>query len=640
MLPHMMGQPDSAGDGQARGAAGRPPKGRFCDLVMKGGITSGVVYPKAIYNLSRHYYFRSIGGSSAGAIAAAAAAAAEYRRLTDAAEPDAGYERLNSLPEELQGESNGRTRLLSLFQPATSTRRPFAVLLSALNKRTATARTFAVVLGAVRTYWVPVAVAVLVFVVVYESFGRGFLAWLVGVVLLLLLGGLGVVGQLVLDLVGNVARNGFGLCKGTQAEGESLGAVSDWLHELFQDMAGPELRTPITFGDLWSAARKGLVEAEKGDATATERAIDLRLFVTNLNHGRPYLLPHDGKQERLFFKLADLDGYLPRDVLDWMKERCGRYRQSTPNDPPDVAAHDETPETCIRELRPDQFPLVLAVRISSSFPLLLSAVPLWVIDRDMKGGAIFRKCWFSDGGICSNFPIHLFDAMLPRWPTFGLKLEDVMPGHGAERVTLPRTYDEGYGETWNMLGQDPKKPYPLLEFMFSILNTMQNWNDNTLAHAPGVRDRVVRIGLEEGEGGLNLNMEKELIDTIAKLGGDSADALLTRFGGADGPPTQGWDEQRAIRLAVLVKLLEVKFPELGRALASPGDYATGYAALVENGERTPLPGTGRTLTMDEVRAIKAVLDGLAALAPTVSSGGSSLPFEAIPVSELRVRPQL
>lgn len=57
---------------------GNPDK--ECDIVMKGGITSGVVYPYAILELARCYRFRSIGGTSAGAIAAALAAAAEYAR--------------------------------------------------------------------------------------------------------------------------------------------------------------------------------------------------------------------------------------------------------------------------------------------------------------------------------------------------------------------------------------------------------------------------------------------------------------------------------------------------------------------------------------------------------------------------------
>jgi predicted acylesterase/phospholipase RssA len=33
-----------------------------------------------------------------------------------------------------------------------------------------------------------------------------------------------------------------------------------------------------------------------------------------------------------------------------------------------------------------------------------------------------QQNWFSDGGIASNFPIHFFDAWLPRRPTFGVNL--------------------------------------------------------------------------------------------------------------------------------------------------------------------------------------------------------------------------
>ena len=53
---------------------------RACDVVMKGGITSGVVYPHALCELAVTYRFSNVGGTSAGAIAAAAAAAAEHGR--------------------------------------------------------------------------------------------------------------------------------------------------------------------------------------------------------------------------------------------------------------------------------------------------------------------------------------------------------------------------------------------------------------------------------------------------------------------------------------------------------------------------------------------------------------------------------
>lgn len=38
---------------------------KYCDLVMKGGITSGIVYPNAALALARDYRFKNIGGTSA-----------------------------------------------------------------------------------------------------------------------------------------------------------------------------------------------------------------------------------------------------------------------------------------------------------------------------------------------------------------------------------------------------------------------------------------------------------------------------------------------------------------------------------------------------------------------------------------------
>ena len=66
-------------------------------MVMKGGITSGVVYPHAVCELAQVYRFRSVGGASAGAIAAAATAAAELGRRSDTG----GFAELAALPDWL-----------------------------------------------------------------------------------------------------------------------------------------------------------------------------------------------------------------------------------------------------------------------------------------------------------------------------------------------------------------------------------------------------------------------------------------------------------------------------------------------------------------------------------------------------------
>src|SRR5215470_17796255 len=105
-----------------------------CDLVMKGGITSGVVYPKLIAELATRYVFKNIGGTSAGAIAAAACAAAEHRRQAHG--DDGGFDALSALPQQL-GQSSGapaRSMLFHLFQPTAAVAKHFAVLVSMLNK--------------------------------------------------------------------------------------------------------------------------------------------------------------------------------------------------------------------------------------------------------------------------------------------------------------------------------------------------------------------------------------------------------------------------------------------------------------------------------------------------------------------------
>src|SRR6266852_1469962 len=97
----------------------------YCDLVMKGGITSGVVYPLAITELSHKYFFKNIGGTSAGAVAAVITAAAEFARRNG--DPLA-YDLLAGLPRKL-GTNN---LLIRLFQPSTAAARIFRVALAAL----------------------------------------------------------------------------------------------------------------------------------------------------------------------------------------------------------------------------------------------------------------------------------------------------------------------------------------------------------------------------------------------------------------------------------------------------------------------------------------------------------------------------
>src|SRR5439155_19351372 len=79
----------------------------------------------------------------------------------------------------------------------------------------------------------------------------------------------------------------------------------------------------------------------------------------------------------------------------------------------------------------DLLPVVVAARLSLSFPFLISAVRFYTVniaaaeERSELTIDDLQENWFSDGGICSNFPIHLFDAWMPTRPTFGINLASV-----------------------------------------------------------------------------------------------------------------------------------------------------------------------------------------------------------------------
>lgn len=95
---------------------------------MRGGITSGIVFPSAVAELAEEFDFRAIGETAAGAIAAALAAAAAYgRKVGRSTGP---FQDLATMGKELADGSSGQS-LMSMVQPRPGTRRIFSLLLAA-----------------------------------------------------------------------------------------------------------------------------------------------------------------------------------------------------------------------------------------------------------------------------------------------------------------------------------------------------------------------------------------------------------------------------------------------------------------------------------------------------------------------------
>src|SRR6476620_1772231 len=128
---------------------GRNPEKLECDLVMRGGITSGIVYPRAIANLAETYNFRSIGGTSAGAIAAAATAAAQF----GANNGDDRFQTIYELPKKLAKLKDGKSTLQRLFQPQPGTSRLFSLLMSGLDREGKLKKILRIVTTGLANYW-------------------------------------------------------------------------------------------------------------------------------------------------------------------------------------------------------------------------------------------------------------------------------------------------------------------------------------------------------------------------------------------------------------------------------------------------------------------------------------------------------
>ena len=281
--------------------------------------------------------------------------------------------------------------------------------------------------------------------------------------------------------------------------------------------------------------------------------------------------------------------------------------------------------------------------MSLSFPLLFSAVPLHAIDRDATGTPIFRPCWFSDGGICSNFPMHLFDGLVPSWPTFGINLE--AKGEWQDMVYLPTHYEDGYDERWNRFADEDREPASRFGgFLAAIVGTMQNWNDNSLARMPGLRDRIARVRMLPDEGGMNLDMDKDQITAVATKGKLAAQKLIDRFAllTPAGRQAAGWDEHRFVRLNTLMKMLAERAPGVTRALSPGSAHATDFASLLQRAYADPEipPGYEDRMSPRQFAALQAVTDALAVLAQTLEYPASEVAFTPIPKPELRVRPPL
>lgn len=530
-----------------------------CDLIMQGGVASGVVYPLAIMEIAKKHELRGVGGTSAGAIGAVVAAAAEYgrRRRTGT-----GYAQLAALSKDILDKGIGR-----LFQPTAGMAGPFDLLV-ALQSRGAIAG----VLAYVGTYW-PVVwlagalgflnigwlvagsppLAALVrdsgdtLMILGAQLGVGLMLFMLkslstrsrraldGPMALLLAGGLlwamcdfflryvpggaGVnddffvhmgmaalaatsamifvfIVLLTIDLLRIAStKHRFGVCSGRTEAPRKDAALMEWLHHHVQAASGAQ--APLTFGDLEATRLEAeLAKAEGRPFTppVNTNDIELRMTVTDLGLRRPHTLPF--LPPHMQFVPNELAQVLPQAVVDAMYDaKNGDPAKSHPLPP----WH--------------KLPVLFAVRMSLCYPVLFRMVPLYHRSEDPHGKP--ERTLFTDGGICSNFPIHFYDGLLPSWPTLAIALEpSADPNRGSVKI-----------DRSDARPKPRRTPASLADALGLIFQTAGGWRDQVQTSLPGYRERVCVVGLTKKQGGFDFEMARRDIAS-AMFRGKQAGVML------------------------------------------------------------------------------------------------------------------
>ena len=604
-----------------------------CDVVMKGGITSGVVYPRAITELAKTRQLRGLGGASAGAIGAALGAAAEYGRSSKSG----GFAHLDTLPdilnlEELFVPQLQTKPLLDLLMAVTGHPKP-GVSVKGVGPK---ARAF---VGALFTNFrragllgiLPAVVVLAIGVII--GIGTG---WPLVVVAVIVLAPLGWVAAMVLSVIPllrtTLPDNLFGICTGISGDLDKPG-LTEWLAEQIDLCAGITPRDkPLTFGQLW----EGPAGARKKD---DDPWVDLRMVSTCLSWARPVEMPFSASQ--YFYDPVAWAKLFPPYVMEALRIAP----QARPTKPSDLAkwraseraAFDHSP--LLARLPDAQYlPIIVSTRLSLSFPLLISAVPLWSPTRRPGQGFSFEQLWFTDGGLCNNFPVQLFDAALPTRPTFAINLGKFSEGEAPDADD--QTQNIEYATT-NYPLLPPYRFIPssgfaaIAAFAGAAVDTARNSQDNLHLGIPGYRDRVVLVRQSSDEGGLNLRMDPLVVGKLAERGRVAARELAAQFDEPRYPMKKpvrtGWDNHRWVRYRALLSGMP----------AFLSSYQNGYKELrLGSGTMPSYPVTAKTRAL-----AKEISDHLIAAAELIERHEASfeladLESEPRPLAPIRRVPQI
>lgn len=444
-----------------------------------------------------------------------------------------------------------------------------------------------------------------------------------------------IVGLAALRWVGKVGHLRYGIVPGTTAPSRRnlldllartppatvQESLVPWLERSLRELAGNGAEV-LRFGHLWNGLADWDPTAPQDDAgwlqrwrETDHRVVNLELMTTDLTRRRPYRFPlapptstahapAGGMITAIDQPASGLEGvdFAPEEQLWFAPEDFGAgderifpdavIKVLTEGMPLTVLDESGVRQTLYPVPPPWRLPVIFAVRISMSLPGLFAAVPLYrlvapepvtddlgrqVLDDGVplppSGPPVATRCWFADGGITSNFPVHFFDASLPRWPTVSLNLGTHPAGNPIQDVWLPQDWDShpGSGQPVTTSG---------LSWFGAIFGTALSWRDTMQSAMPSNRSRIAQVRTAVGEGGINLFMSRETIASMALRGALAGYRLRERFS-----DTGSWARFRWLRLRVALSNTEklrrstaARRPGYVDELAGP-DWLTQLAGL-------------------------------------------------------------
>lgn len=381
--------------------------------------------------------------------------------------------------------------------------------------------------------------------------------------------------------------------------------LTDWLTTAMADLGGLGADDVLRFGHLWAGGDFLAGDPDGNARRAADnprlRSINLELMSTELIRRGPYRFPlpaADSAADQLWFDPADLTGLLPDRVVAAMTAGSASRRVRSLATGAEVVLYPFP--------QPWDLPVVFATRASLALPGLFQAVRLYELRegsapvrtefgaRVARGATELRwpgadgvnevaqELWLTDGGVTSNFPIHLFDSPLPLWPTVGIDLGRHPAGAGHQDVYL--LGDAGAAKT---LGTPMRRA--MSSFVGAVLGTGLQWRDTAQLSMPAFQARIAVVRQRGYEGGNNLFMTTDDVASLALRGVVAGMRLRRRFAS-----DAQWQRQQWLRLRVAAESLAGFSDRLRVSLREPS-----YARLIATTDGSPpwaaLDGLGDNL---------------------------------------------